>query len=226
LSAFEVESLVTRVIGKMTDSSNHEELNKRKWDRRAKIYDQKKRSGWLRFVQKRVTASLPLTEGVRFVDIGCGTGWAVYRVAEMADQRGEFYGVDLSTKMLEKAEENCAGLEHIHFLKANAESIPLEDDYFDIALCTNSFHHYLNPLEALGEFHRILKDGGRLFIMEITADSRLMRLIDKKVAEKEPEHVRFYSTEEYREMYRAAGLEYVTSKVIAYPVKVHIAEKV
>lgn len=40
--------------------------------------------------------------------------------------------------------------------------LPYEDEYFDIILCVEGLEHIYNPSNAIAEFYRILKRGGRL----------------------------------------------------------------
>jgi SAM-dependent methyltransferase len=127
--------------------------------------------------------------------------------------------------MIEIARTNAAGLKNTHFVVANAEKLPFDTDFFEAILCTNSFHHYRNPSQALNEVGRILKPGGQLCVMDLTADSRLIQRIDERVRAREPEHVRFYSTAEYRAMFEKAGLKHIDSRYVLPPEKVHIAQK-
>lgn len=139
--------------------------------------------------------------------------------------RGQFYGIDLSSKMIEKARDNSQDYENIHFDKANAEELAFECDFFDLAICTNSFHHYLHPSKVLNEIQRVLKSGGRIYIMDFTADGFIPAMVDRWAKRREPEHVRFYSTQEYRTLFAGAKLEHVATKLITFPMKVHIGEK-
>jgi ubiquinone/menaquinone biosynthesis C-methylase UbiE len=202
----------------------HDVLNERKWDSRAETYD-RRRFDYMRLMQERLLRLVMLKPGMRFLDVGCGTGWAVRRVAALLQGRGEFYGVDLSARMIEVAVAACPDCENVRFLRANAERLPMEGEFFDCVVCSNSFHHYLHPSRALAEIRRVLKPGGRLYIMDLTADGPLMRRIDARVRAKEPEHVRFYSSREYRSMFGEALLRHVASRITMPPVKVHIAEK-
>ncbi len=56
-------------------------------------------------------------ENIHFLDIGCGTGWAVGEAAKLVDYKGMFYGVDLSPKMIEKAKSNFRGKDNFHFIQ-------------------------------------------------------------------------------------------------------------
>lgn len=208
----------------MEQENRHAELNRRKWDLRAATFE-RRRFLYFRVLQSLVLRLLDLRPGMRFLDVGCGTGWAVRRVARLLAGRGEFYGVDLSPAMIQEARAASASLENTHFHHADAEDLPLPGEFFDAAICTNSFHHYLNPGKVLRGLHRVLRPGGRLWILDVTADDPLIRSIDRRVREREAEHVRFYGTAAYRAMFREAGLNYLGSRLIAYPEKAHGAEK-
>jgi ubiquinone/menaquinone biosynthesis C-methylase UbiE len=210
----------------MKNEFKHTQLNEAKWDKWAKSLDDK---GWinnyLRKAQSELISLLDIKENMCFLDIGCGTGWALGQIAILLNGKGQFYGADLSPKMIDKAKENFKSEDNFHFIKANAESIPLDSDFFDIIICTNSFHHYLNPVKALKEMQRLLKSGGKIYILDPTADWWLIKPIDKLINLLEPEHVKIYSTKEFQRLFVNSGLKYVDTKVIKMHQKVHIAEK-
>lgn len=210
----------------MKDEAKHLQLNKAKWDKWANWLDSKGwRHNYLRDAQNKVVSILDVNENIHFLDVGCGTGWAVGEVARLAGNKGWFYGVDLSPKMIEKATDNFKGKDIFHFMQANAESIPLKDNFFDVIICTNSFHHYPKPDKALNEMYRLLKSGGKLYILDPTADSWIAKLADKIIKIVEPEHVKLYSTEEFRQLFENAGLRYIASEIIKAEEKVHVGEK-
>ena len=95
--------------------------------------------------------------------------------------------------------------------------MPVDSDAFDIILCTNSFHHYQNPEKALGEIFRLLKQRGRFYVMDVTADNWLIRRIDTQVKKRENEHVKFYSTAEFCALFRGVGMSYVSSRTLWPP---------
>jgi ubiquinone/menaquinone biosynthesis C-methylase UbiE len=208
------------------EESKHIKLNQAKWNKWSESADGK---GWLydylRRAQLGVISLLDIKEKTDFLDIGCGTGWAVGKVAELADNKGSFYGVDLSSGMIEKAKEKFKDDGNFHFIVANAESIPLADDSFDNIICTNSFHHYLHPGKAMKEMHRLLRKGGKLFILDPAADSWFIKVVDKIIKFIEPQHVRIYSTDEFKRLMSDAGLTHTGFKVITGRQKVQIGEK-
>ncbi len=210
----------------MKNEAKHLQSNQAKWDNWADSLDgQGWRHDYLRDAQSRLIALLDVKKDVRFLDIGCGAGWAVGEVARLVNNQGLFYGVDLSPKMIEKAQSKFSGKGNFHFIQANAESIPLDDDSFDIIICTNSFHHYLHPDKALNEMYRLLKKGGEIYILDPTADTRIAKVVDKIIKLVEPEHVKLYSTKEFQQLFENAHLRYAASETIKANSKVHAGVK-
>lgn len=211
----------------MNSIDEHNNANKQKWDDRAKTYDTALSKKYFRFMQKNVIAMVELRNDTNFLDLGCGTGWAVCYVATLLRGRGQFIGVDISPGMIERSRNNTIGLDNVSFYVASSENIPLKDNFFDNIICTNSFHHYLNPLKALIEVRRVLKRQGKFYILDVTADNFLARWMDRRARKQEKEHVKFYSTSEYKDMFFRVGLSYVRRRSLGIGglVKVHIAEK-
>ena len=210
----------------MKDETKHVQMNEAMWNEWAGSLDKNsRRSRFLRKAQSEVIAMLDVRENVHFLDVGCGTGWAVGQVANLVNGKGLFYGVDLSPKMIEKAKSNFSGKDNFRFIQANSESIPLDDNFFDIIICINSFHHYLNPGKALKEMVRLLKKGGKLFLLDPTADTWIAKFADRIIKSFEPEHVKMYSTKEFKQLFEQAGLKYSASKAINKYQGIHIGEK-
>jgi SAM-dependent methyltransferase len=202
------------------------ELNEAKWDGWVDSLDKKgPRSYYLRRGQRDVISLLNIKENMSILDIGCGTGWALGQAANLIHNKGSFYGVDLSAKMIERANENFKTNENFHFIKANAESIPLDDNLFDFIICTNSFHHYSDPDKALKEMYRLLKIGGRVYILDPTGDIWIVKFVDKLAILLGHGHVKFYNTKEFKKLIVAAGFLYEGHKTLRISQKIHIGEK-
>lgn len=208
----------------MSELTEHEQLNQAYFDKWAKHFE---KTGFaFRYFQKKVISNVQLQPNSSFLDIGCGTGWALRYVSSLLNHQGHFVGIDISEMMIEKAKQIAKGLSNISFYNASSEELPLENDCFDNIICTFSFHHYLHPEKALSEAMRVLKIKGKLFILDGTPDDFITKWIEKWLAKLEKEHVKQYSTLEFIKMFSTAGLKYLMSKIILiYPVKLHIAEK-
>ena len=192
----------------MQDNVEHNKANERKWDKWSKNFDKKGfRYLYFRYVQKKVISIANPRINSNFLDMGCGTGWVVCYAANLLKEQGNFVGVDLSEGMIAKAKENSRGLKNVTFYKASVEELPLENDYFDNIICTNSFHHYFNPKKVLSEVRRVLKHNGRIYIADPTTDDFIARWIDGIGRKFDKAHVKQYSTQEYKQMFSEAGLQ-------------------
>jgi SAM-dependent methyltransferase len=105
----------------------------------------------------------PVSNGV-YLDIGCGTG---NYLAAFCGMGLDFYGIDPSETMLQKAHEKARGAT---LLCATADSLPIEDNYFDGATAMFTFHHWDNKTGGLRELHRVLKPGARLVFLTFTGE--------------------------------------------------------
>ena len=208
------------------NEEKHRRKNILKWNRWAETYDRDDRTyAYLRDSQDKILGMLPLHEGIHFLDVGCGTGRSLEEAAKRINGAGQFYGVDISPAMIEKAIDRFRGKIGFHVAVATAEEIPLPGGYFDVIICTNSFHHHFHPQKSMNEFSRLLKTGGRVYILDPTADTRFARFIDFFIRMFEPEHVKLYSTREFQNYFTRAGIAYRESIVLKQFQKVHIGEK-
>ena len=76
-------------------------------------------------------------------------------------------------------------------------------------LCSNSFHHYPDPLQAVREMARVLAPSGRLVIGDACADLASARVADQLLRWFEPGHVRLYRSAELGTFLHGAGLSQV-----------------
>jgi len=103
-----------------------------------------------RSIEKLILALVAPRTGERVLDIGCGSGNHLLVLSKLGLNVS---GVDASPHMIRKAEER---LGHRCALKTgNAESLPFDDNEFDLAVFINSLEFFDDPLEALREAGRV-----------------------------------------------------------------------
>lgn len=100
--------------------------------------------------------------GATIVDVPCGGGVA-FR-ALRPDQAVRYLAVDLSLKMLRRAEcrARARSLKQVELLEADMVELPLADGEVDLFLSYSGLHMVPNPQEAVAEMARCLKPGGQL----------------------------------------------------------------
>jgi ubiquinone/menaquinone biosynthesis C-methylase UbiE len=117
---------------------------------------------------QRTTAALPT--GSRVLEIAPGPGYLAIEIA----RRGAYQvtGLDISHTFVEIATHNAreADLE-IDFRHGNASAMPFADNVFDLIVCRAAFKNFSQPVAAMNEMHRVLKPGGRAFILDLRKDA-------------------------------------------------------
>jgi ubiquinone/menaquinone biosynthesis C-methylase UbiE len=202
----------------VNDSPNQqtrEEYNRDFFNRWAREYDHFRISRWFRYTQELTLQQLDWRPDGKLLDVGCGTGHAVVLAASRLPQ-GKACGIDVSPAMVGAAISKIPRelAERVEFREAGAEHIPYDDSEFDYVICTNSFHHYHEPQQALGEMRRVLKAGGALVIFENAPDLSLYTWAwDKVLRMFEKGHVRYYPSSELGNMIKDARFDDVKLRV-------------
>ena len=137
-------------------------------------------AGWLerpeRERQERtdlLIAGLNLSDDFVVADIGAGTGYFTFPVAQRVP-RGKVFSVDIQPEMLARVERRKA-LENI----ANVETVLGEEDdqklpakEIDLAFIVDAYHEFSFPREMGERLKESLKPGGRLVLVEYRAEDR------------------------------------------------------
>ena len=148
------------------------------WDTLAASYDSQL---WLE--RRPLRAALELArprEDDRLLDVGTGTGAVLKRLARNPRRPRHAVGVDGSAAMLARVGPLPAGWS---VCLADIESLPVEDDSFDVAIASYVLHVLDAParIAALHEIHRVLRPGGVLVTvtpaLPLPVDSPLHRWI-------------------------------------------------
>ncbi len=108
---------------------------------------------------------LKLTPGSRILDIGCGSGKQCFSYHKYLEGKAEIHGGDVNMELLNQARETNAKMGNpVYFREVNFnETFPYESDSFDLVSCCFAIYYAENMPFTIGEAHRVLKTGGRLF---------------------------------------------------------------
>ena len=103
-----------------------------------------------------------LKEGTSILDAGAGESkykslcnHLDYFSQDIAEYDGEGDGKGIQT--------NKRDYSNLDFV-SDICNMPIEDESFDAVMCIEVIEHVPNPVEALGEIHRVLKKGGNLIL--------------------------------------------------------------
>jgi len=130
-----------------------DDANKAYYDEFSRWYERERGRGYHQLIDDlELEVTLPLARGRRVLEVGCGTGLILQRVAPHA---AEAVGIDLSPGMLETA--RARGLD-VH--EAPATALPFEDGRFDLVYSFKVLAHVPEIGKALEEMARVTAPGG------------------------------------------------------------------
>ena len=109
--------------------------------------------------------------GERILDVGMGPGFFTYDLLPIVGERGLVAGVDSSEVMVELAKGRCAGRGPSDFRLAGATQLPFPDASFDAVTAAQVYEYVPDMEKALAEVRRVLRPGGRVFILDTDWDS-------------------------------------------------------
>jgi ubiquinone/menaquinone biosynthesis C-methylase UbiE len=102
--------------------------------------------------------------GQTILDIAAGTGDLGFHVAERVGQEGRVISTDFAPEMVDVARRfgEARGLTNVEYRVLDAESMDLDEDSVDGAVCRWGYMLMADPAAALKETRRVLRDGGPL----------------------------------------------------------------
>ncbi len=131
--------------------------NRSYYDEFAAWYERDRHAGYHRLIDDlQVDLLAPHVEGKDVLEVGCGTGLLMHRVAQSARSTR---GIDISPGMLEQARER--GLDVV---EGCATELPFEEEQFDVVYSFKVLAHVEDIDRALSECSRVVRPGGKLFL--------------------------------------------------------------
>lgn len=190
------------------------------FDRWAPSYDCLFTTVFYQAIHKRMLEFVELKDDANILDVGCGTGKLLNRLAKQFPSiRGT--GLDLSEEMLRQARQKNLYSDRLTYRLGNVESLPFADAQFDAAFNTISFLHYPNPQQVFIEVNRVLRSQGCFYLADYTVRNEN----SPGSFPFSPGGLKFYSRKQREEFGNSAGLECVGHYYLLGPVLLSIFRK-
>ena len=103
--------------------------------------------------------------GQLILDVAAGTGTSS---ASLASTGARVVAADFSPGMIAVGRRRQAGNPNVEFVQADATQLPFDDDSFDAVTISFGLRNIVDPAQALAEFHRVTKPGGRVVVCEFS----------------------------------------------------------
>ena len=160
----------------------------RKYNRIASIYDL---FGFLMESKARQKALdvAAIKDGEKILEVALGTGLNFVEILKR-NPTGWVEGIDISVKMLERARKRISrtGCGNYRLNLCDCRHLPFEDKTFDILM--NQYLFDILPVDdffpIMFEFKRVLKDGGRIVLVNMTKGEKRLNQIYEEIYKLKP----------------------------------------
>lgn len=142
------------------------------------------------------------------VDLATGAGHTAFALAPYAQ---EVIAIDITKPMLETARQLAQErhITNIRFLKADVLALPLPDASVECIACRYAAHHFSSLPQAIKEWMRVLKPGGRLIISDTIApeEPELDAFANEIELLRDSSHIRNHRISEWLLLLQEVGFE-------------------
>ena len=116
-----------------------------------------------------------IKEGMKVLEIGCGSGAFTPYIARAVGEKGTVYSLDIQQKMLGQLykklqKEENKDIDNVKLILGNAYELPFEDQAIDVVTFITVLQEIPDKAKALIEARRVLKKDGKLAITELLVD--------------------------------------------------------
>jgi len=158
---------------------------------------------------KRITEALKFKPTDTVLDFGCGIGRLLKEIAPLCET---IFGADVSNVMLANLQTYCYDVSNTFIVPMLSESkLGLFDNQFDKIYSILVLQHMdkAKAISILGEFKRILKPGGRVFVQfpSSTNEDFYFRYMERRLLTEINPIVEFYSAPELKMIFKRVGLD-------------------
>jgi len=124
-----------------------------------------------------VIEHLPLNPTDQVADLGTGTGYFAFRIANSIPE-GKVYAVDIQPEMLSvvnrlKKQNQVDNLETVLGTEINPNLPP---DSIDVALMVDAYHEFAYPQETMKSLYTALKPGGKVILVEYRQENPMIMI--------------------------------------------------
>ncbi|NLN06868.1 MAG: class I SAM-dependent methyltransferase [Firmicutes bacterium] len=169
----------------------------RNFGMRAAAYRQSRTHGNRADLERMLKLLAPDRNAVA-LDVATGGG---HTACALAPYVKSVTAIDITPEMLREAAVNAGtlGLNNISFQACDVHNLPFADGQFDLVACRLAAHHFYDIKKALQEMCRVLKKGGKLYILDCSVcdGEEAEREINRMEKIRDSSHYRSYSPRQW-----------------------------
>ena len=124
---------------------------------------------------EQVIAALDIPAGATVADIGSGTGYFTWRLAEKVGRSGKVLAIDVQQRMLDltRAAVEQRNLRNVEYVLATEDDPRLPENGVDLVFIAYAYHEFTNPEKVMAAVRKSLKPGGRVALLEYAKESNI-----------------------------------------------------
>jgi ubiquinone/menaquinone biosynthesis C-methylase UbiE len=111
-----------------------------------------------------LAARLPVSPGIRVLEVACGTGIVTERLARRLAGQGTLVATDLNDAMIAHARTRIAENPALEWRQADGMGLPFPDYAFDAVVCEFGLMFFPDKAKGVREAFRVLRPGGRYLV--------------------------------------------------------------
>ncbi|MFN2432561.1 MAG: class I SAM-dependent methyltransferase [Gemmatimonadota bacterium] len=162
---------------------------------------------------RRMLALIAPTGEERVLDLATGGGHTAAALAPFVER---VVASDLLPEMLREAAAlfTEGAITNADLLCSDAQALPFGAETFDLVTCRCAPHHFPDVRAFGAEVRRVLRPGGRVYLMDcgVPGDAAAAAFVNDVERERDPAHVRALSCAEWNAVLRSAGLEVLEAR--------------
>lgn len=176
-----------------------------------------------------------ISEGQSVLDVAAGAGEPSLTIAERIGPTGSVMCTDAIAEMVEAARAEAArrGITNVEFRQCTAESLPFDDESFDVVVSRLGAMFFPDPLAACQEMLRVTKPGGAIaFVVwhkselnpfcHLVSDVMLRHIPAAPPDPDAPDAFRFAELGKLASILKQAGATEVADKVLLFQMQAPI----
>jgi cytosine/adenosine deaminase-related metal-dependent hydrolase/ubiquinone/menaquinone biosynthesis C-methylase UbiE len=132
----------------------------------AEVYDDQP-NPLLSLEDRILGALLPEVAGREVLDLGCGTGRWLARLAQKAPSN--LQGIDISTEMLERASQKLGNRARLY--QGDCSTAPFPAESADIVIASFVVSHLIDPKHLAEQIGKVLRADGTAFVSDLHPDT-------------------------------------------------------
>jgi len=127
---------------------------------------------------EEVIKALKILPGDQVADLGSGSGYFTFRLADAVGPTGKVYAVDVDAEMNADLAERVQdkGYQNIQVVLARTNNPDLPDNSIDLIFSSNTYHHLENRVAYFANLQQDLQPNGRIAIIDFNGEGWFQQL--------------------------------------------------